>query len=281
MDSQREGSGGAPARRAHPGRGGGGGERGAGWSRGLTDATHGTVAEEGAEVDITVSREKLVAVPDLRGRDKQSAVELLSSLGLVLGKIVEKLGSLPTGTVMEQSPPAASMVERGEGVDLIVSKYSVVVVPRLLGRRPDEAEKMLEESSLRVGTISRKPSDEREGVVIEQSPLPGTTVSPDSAVNLVLSKHEKVRVPNLRNLTVESAGEELKKHRLSLGKVTRRKSAIADGLVIDQMPGARSEAEPGSSMDIVVSDNPERKVRGISERGGVHAPLRFRTKPFR
>ena len=62
-----------------------------------------------------------------------------------------------------------------------------VKVPDVIGRTAKEAERILRESSLRVGGQVRRPADKPPETVLAQSPAAGTLVPRDTSVELVVS----------------------------------------------------------------------------------------------
>jgi beta-lactam-binding protein with PASTA domain len=86
-------------------------------------AEGGTVAE-GGEVRLTVSRGKVaVAVPDLRAKPRNEALQLIVSNGLTVGTETQVFDpTAPAGTVVSQSPAAGIIVAPGTAVDYAVSK---------------------------------------------------------------------------------------------------------------------------------------------------------------
>jgi serine/threonine-protein kinase len=64
---------------------------------------------------------------------------------------------------------------------------AVVYVPMVTGFSVLVAESLLSQAGLSVGSITRRPSPELEGVVLESQPPAYSPVQPGSAVNLVVT----------------------------------------------------------------------------------------------
>ena len=86
-------------------------------------AEGGTVAE-GGEVRVTVSRGKVaVAVPDIRAKPRNEALQLIVSNSLTVGTETSVFDpTAPVGTVVAQSPAPGIIVAPGTAVDYSVSK---------------------------------------------------------------------------------------------------------------------------------------------------------------
>ena len=86
----------------------------------------GSLMKRGAAVEVVVSLgpERLV-VPAVEGMTLQASQVTLTSAGLGIGRIVNIYShGVPPGTVVEQAPPASSLVGRGTSVALFLSAAS-------------------------------------------------------------------------------------------------------------------------------------------------------------
>ncbi len=93
----------------------------------------GSEVDKGSAVQLTVAEKLLVKVPVLAGVRLATAVQRLSSAGLGLGAVEEKVDdSKPVGTVLDQQPEQDASVEEGTAVNLVVSreKGKVLVLDR-------------------------------------------------------------------------------------------------------------------------------------------------------
>lgn len=91
-----------------------------------TSPEAGTEITSNTSVTLYVSmgvEEKLISVPNLKGIYKEEDIrKVLSKHGLTLGTITEQEGTMPSGTVLSQSPAAGSQVTAGSSVNVVVSK---------------------------------------------------------------------------------------------------------------------------------------------------------------
>ncbi len=115
--------------------------------------------------------------------------------------------------------------------------------------------------------MAQEPSDEvEEGLVISQSPEPGTEVDVRSRVDIVISAGpELVTVPSVIGQSEQTAIDEIEAAGL-IAEVLTAPSEEEKGTVIAQDPEAGAEAAPGDVVTITVSEGVEQQempdVRG-------------------
>ncbi|MCP8688867.1 PASTA domain-containing protein [Marinobacterium sedimentorum] len=93
----------------------------------------GSEVEKGSAVQLTIAEKLLIKVPGVTNVRLATALQRLSSAGLGLGAVAEKVDdSKPVGTVLEQQPGQNASVEEGTAVNLVVSreKGKVLVLDR-------------------------------------------------------------------------------------------------------------------------------------------------------
>ncbi|MBA2476032.1 MAG: Stk1 family PASTA domain-containing Ser/Thr kinase [Actinobacteria bacterium] len=210
--------------------------------------------ERGNIVMITASygRER-VRVPSLRGRSATDAAAALASVGLK-DRIVEVNSAEDDGTVTAQDPKPGQKVPKNTVVRINVSKGPRPIgVPSVIGQTYESASGALQAQNF---AVARRDvdSDQPEGLVVEQSPSPGSFVPRGSSVTLGVSKGPTtVGVPDVTSLDRESARDAL----LGSGFKVRTEFEDTDdpsleNVVLSQDPPASSEAEPGTRVTIVV-----------------------------
>ena len=175
----------------------------------------GQVVSQDPDVGKTVKSDRLVTIyvskggesmdmPDLAGLAKSAAIERLQKLGLNLGSVYEKESSSEPGTVLSHDPTTGTKINRGQVVDLIVSrgepekKVEEKPAPRKVTRVPNVenaslsvAEDGIEGRGLHVGSVSYQDSSQAEGTIISQYPSPDSEVELGSYVDLVVARHEE------------------------------------------------------------------------------------------
>jgi serine/threonine-protein kinase len=147
----------------------------------------GTQAEQGSEVTIFVSKgEEQVTVPNLVGKSRQEAEQILSERDLEVGLVTERDDPAEPGTVLEQSPGAGERVDPGTPVNLIVSSGpGTVAVPNVVCDDLDTAEQEIEGRGLDMQVEDEEFSLQcPEGTVARQEPEAGTEVERGSTVRV-------------------------------------------------------------------------------------------------
>lgn len=132
-----------------------------------------------------------VTVPDLTGKNLETALDLLAPLRLSLAKdAVEIDENFPPGAILRQSPPAGLTVRQGKVIHVTLSSGGqVLFVPELAGLSLTEAQNRLRSAGLLLGAMSQAYSTQKEtGWVMEQSPAAGAVIKPGSMIDLKVSK---------------------------------------------------------------------------------------------
>ena len=160
---------------------------------------------------------------------------------------------MAAGSVISQNPGAGASVAPGSAVNLVVSSGTAPVsVPNVVNLTQAAATTAITGAGLTVGTITTANSTTVAiGSVISQSPVAGTSVSPGSAVNLVVSLG--ALVPNVVGTTQTAATAAITAAGLTVGTITTADSAtVPSGSVISQNPTGGNVA-PGSAVSLVIS----------------------------
>ena len=199
-----------------------------------------------------------VSVPRCINLPVPTCRQLLAERGLEL-RVAEKVfdDQAQPNVVLTQNPIEGTQVEEGAVVSVTVSRgRQQVAVPDVLDRPVDEARQILEDAGFIVFVDRVFNADVEEGIVFRQFPEPETMVDEGSNVELTVSQGaETVEVPDLTGMTVEEANAALADRGLVLGEVTSADFCIPfqdPGRICDQSPGAGSDVEPGSAVDVVV-----------------------------
>jgi serine/threonine-protein kinase len=154
------------------------------------DPSGGSRVAVGSEVTLTVSAGVGDAqVPDVVGRREAEAVRLLSNAGFTSTTREEPNDDVAEGRVISQDPPAGASTKKGSEVTIVVSEGSTTAeVPNVVGQSEGVAANQLGQAGLTVNTESQFSDSVPAGVVITQDPPPGTRLSRNSAVTIVVSR---------------------------------------------------------------------------------------------
>ena len=162
----------------------------------------GTVVSQNPEAGTKVKEERLVTIyvskggeslemPDLKGLSRKDAEEKLTKMGLKIGSIYERNSDEEAGTVIATDPRAGSKINKGQSVDITVSKgkkEKKVSVPDVTGLPLEAAKEAITSAGFHVGSVSKEPSKQAEGTVVSQSPAGGSSIAEGTAVNLVVAE---------------------------------------------------------------------------------------------
>lgn len=172
------------------------------------DIAEGQMVEANTTVKVIVSSGKgEFAVPNVTGYADTAAIGMLDDANLKYNREYESSDTVAEGTVIRQDPVAGTMAKEGDTVTIVVSQgKEAVQVPELKNHTQEEAQKLLTDKGLVVGTINSDYSDTiPEGSVIDQSEQPGKTVYTGTTVNFTVSLGKKeilyrfsgnIRLPN-------------------------------------------------------------------------------------
>ena len=160
----------------------------------------------------------MVEIPDVVGKPKDAAAQMLEDSGLVVGAIRhEQRTDKPKDTVLEEFPPKGEKVKPGSQVNLTLSiaaemlpKLSQTVqVPNLIGKPKFDAQSELNSAGLSLGTITEQENGNLPpGQVLKQFPPPGEQVNKGSQVDLMIEAAPTApltaQVPNVTKMPSES-----------------------------------------------------------------------------
>ncbi len=184
-----------------------------------------------------------VRVPDLTNLTLEQAEKALQPLGLTLSRAGERFdASVPRGFVLSQDPPSETPVRGRKRVTVLVSlgeEFSSV--PSLFGESQRGARYLLERAGLRLGGVTRAPSDEvGEGLVVATDPPAEAVLARETPVSLLVSAgkgEESYVMPDVLGREVGGARRQLE----ALGfTVLTPPAAPSVGVIVFQEPGAGS-----------------------------------------
>jgi eukaryotic-like serine/threonine-protein kinase len=133
-----------------------------------------------------------VTIPDLAGESLRIArIQLLQS-GLQLGEITSYPASGATAdTVLQQNPPSGTRAA-SLSVDLLVAQgdpQPSYVMPWMVGMQAPEADRLITSSGLKLPKVTTANSPQwPKGTVTEQTPGPGSKITSDTPIELVVAQ---------------------------------------------------------------------------------------------
>jgi serine/threonine-protein kinase len=162
-----------------------------------SDPPAGETAQRGSPVTLTISSgPRQVTVPALIDLRRRAAVARIRERGLV-ANVSEAESDRPVGTVIDQSPGPGSTLDEGSAVSITVSSGAATVkVPGLVGQTRADAVDELRSRGLTPVVVEREIADEeRDGLVVQQSPSGGTEVDEGSEVTVVIGEFVAAEPP--------------------------------------------------------------------------------------
>ncbi|WP_054694641.1 protein kinase domain-containing protein [Syntrophomonas palmitatica] len=154
----------------------------------------GQKVKEDRVINVILSKgSQQVKVPSIVGLSKDTAEIRIQNSGLIVGSIDQIYDDkYEKDHVISQSPLAGQMADKGDSVDLMVSKGPTpqkVAMPDLLGLNLEAARRKLEENKLVLGDATRQESNEYyNNQVMAQDVAAGVMVEEQTTINLVISK---------------------------------------------------------------------------------------------
>jgi eukaryotic-like serine/threonine-protein kinase len=190
-------------------------------------------------------------VPDVRNLTLDQAEQALRATDLQLSRAGERFDpTVPRGFVLSQDPSPGTTVRGRKRVLVIVSlgeEFSSV--PELFGESQRSAEQLIHSAGLKLGAITRAPSDEvGDGLVAGSDPGPESVLPQGSAVDLLISTgsgEESVVMPDLLGREVGGVRRQLE----ALG-FRVRVTGGASGTVIAQRPSGGSRITRDTEIDL-------------------------------
>ncbi|MDQ2816871.1 MAG: Stk1 family PASTA domain-containing Ser/Thr kinase [Candidatus Eremiobacteraeota bacterium] len=218
----------------------------------------------GQSVSLTVSAgAPELRVPDVVGRDLQSASALLSAAGFRIKTGPGVYSSLRRGSVIKTVPAPGAASDRGATIMLFASAGpQTAEVPDVVSLTVDSARTRLAAVGLKLQLGSTMTSANIPAqTIVDQTPGAGSTVDPGAVVVVDVSGGSPaqsaaaaIAVPNVVGTSAEDARRTLAAAGLTVGTVTQ--AAVSDtspDTVMEQDPAADAKAAPGSAVNIVVA----------------------------
>ncbi len=190
-----------------------------------------------------------IELPNLVGMDINAATELLAEDNIVPLAYAETIRNAAIDEVTSQTPPAGTVVRRGRTVSLGVhNPPGQSRAPVLIGLTADQALELTRTENLNLGQIDYAHNDDAPaGIVISQTPEPGTSVDPTVGLQVTVSRGQElppVPMPDVRGQMLDDAEQRLRAAGfISIGRVATGITGSRPGSVISQEPSAGTIVE--------------------------------------
>ena len=197
-----------------------------------------------------------VTVPDVLGRDQETAIELIKQAGLEVGTVDQSYNdSVDEGKVAEQTPDGNTKKPKGSKVNLVISKgpkpAEKVEVPQLTDLTQDEAEAALAAVGLK-GSATQEANDADAGTVISQGTAAGTKVEKGTTIAYKVSSGSDTKsVPDLTGMTESQARGALDSACFGVDITYHESDSDTEGTLSSWNPSGKQK--PGSTITVVIA----------------------------
>lgn len=212
-------------------------------------------------------RSGVTTVPPVEGLSRGEASARLADQGLRLrgveneGRYSEKV---PAGHVVRQNPDARTLVKRGSGVTVVLSRGPQrVEVPELDGKTLPAAQAALSGNGLAVGRLlGAFSATTATGTVLTSDPAEGSDIPPSTPVHVLLSLNlpsERYIMPDLVYRNYEGVRPLFEQRGFTFGSVKyERYEGVAAGVVLRQypLPGHPVTKQDNISLVVATADSP-------------------------
>jgi serine/threonine protein kinase/beta-lactam-binding protein with PASTA domain len=203
---------------------------------------------------------RYTSTPSVIGLARPAALERIEAAGLDVA-LDDKAYSetVPAGRVIDTDPDAGARVLDDGTVTVTLSlgkeRYDV---PRTRGLTEDQAQDALTGTNLGFGrSIDRFSETVQAGTVIGSDPKAGTTLRPDTAVDLIVSKGQRpIKVRDWTGKDADQAQEAFAAKGVEVERREEYSDDVAEGDVISQSPTSGTLFR-GDAVSLVVSRGPE------------------------
>lgn len=232
----------------------------------------GARVELGTSVDLVIASlgEDPLTVPNFVGRDRRDAEGMISDKGFRLRRVAqEETDQAQDGTVLRQSPKPETKFARicPVAVDLTIAIPIVwVEVGNYVNLPLNEATRQLSALELLASVSYQESANTPAGMVMQQSPPPGTRVRHRSPVTLIVSRTPAIKmvtVPSVCGLSLAQARQALLAAGLVLDEPVTYASPNpqlqllcgkgAEGTVFKQEPGANTKVQQGTRVKLTIA----------------------------
>lgn len=201
-----------------------------------------------------------VTVPSVTGQSEAAASAALRQVGLVPVPAFSPNGSVASGTVFSETPPAGSKVSKGTHVTIAVSTGpGSSALPNVVGLTSDQADSRLKAAGFKPVSETQPSSTVGSGHVISTDPPAGTELQAGSQVTVVASSGPaQTTVPDVVGQSKAAAEAALTNAKLTTGTVTQRETTEQPpGTVIEQAPAANTTLTMGGAVGLTVAQAPK------------------------
>jgi len=209
-----------------------------------------------------------VTTPNVVGQTEVVALVRLRTANLDPVAATTASATVPSGTVVSQTPSSGSEVRKGARVSILVSAGpGTSALPAVEELTAAAAESKLRKAGFKPKTQEQSSAKVAPGHVISTDPSAGIVVQVGSPVTVFVSSGPaQVHVPDLTGQTQTAAEAALTTAGLTVGAITPQVSASqAPETVLSQSPSPPATLPAGGKVNLVVAQAPkEVAVPGVA-----------------
>ncbi len=205
------------------------------------------------------SSDKRVTVPSVAGQSEAAASLTLRDAGLIPVPALTANTSVASGVVIDQTPPAGSVVAKGTRVTIAISTGpGSSPLPNVVGLTASQATAKLKAAAFKPTSETQPSATVASGHVISTDPPAGTVAQAGSSVTVLVSGGPaQTSVPDVLGQSRAAAEASLTNAKLAAGTITQQTSAEqSPGTVIEQSPPAGSSLPAGGKVNLTVAQAP-------------------------
>jgi serine/threonine-protein kinase len=170
-------------------------------------AAGGRAAKGSAVTLIPSAGPVMIKVPTVAGQQVTAAQAALRGAGLT-GQVQRVASSAAAGVVISSQPAAGALWPQPKPVVLMVSEGPPL--PSFVGQNVQTIQQWASQNGITLNVQQDTGSTQPQGIIIRQSPVAGTPISPNETVTVGVSTGPpQVAVPNVDGMTVEVAQKTL------------------------------------------------------------------------
>lgn len=203
-----------------------------------------------------ISAGQFTNVPSVLKMTRSDAEKKLHGAGLDVKVVQDYSDVVDKNKVISTKPGVGERIRSTGTVTIHVSQGPPrAEVPNVVGRPLTEAKQKIADAGLRVGTVTRGFSNETpQNAVLSTTPGPDSVRRPDTPVDIVVSKGERIDVPDLIGDDPADARSELRGAGFKVKFADRRVFSDEDrGTVAEQSPGEGSQGAKGDTVTLTLS----------------------------
>ncbi len=230
------------------------------------------IAFGGTMLVLNITNPKEVDLPNIVGLSKEEAEEQIKKAKLKYEVEKEEFDlEVPEGYIISQDPPYSEKyhsVKQGSTVKVVISKGTEKTkVPKVVGKKQDEAIEELEKAKLKAEIIEETSRKVQVGYVIKQDIKEDTEVLAGDTIKIHVSIGtgiKEVTMINVTNKQEEQAKKELENLGLKVSVVYEDNKSNENGIVLKQSIDQGKVIEEGTTVTLTVNKKEETKKATVT-----------------